>query len=148
MPNESRLKMPRRAFFVMAALWALALTSCTDIVDDGPRIVAVTVDPSSLSVNETGMTDQFFEITIETAGFTAPIDGAEVTIQDVDRLAEPQDAPEITGDTIRLTRIAQSWFGGLSEGTYDLEVYVYSGDPDNPDESVRQGNAATVTVEP
>ena len=131
-----------RRFFSLLLLVCFALfplAGCVDLTDDGPQITSVTVTPNTLSQSSTGMTDEFFEVTIVTQGFTAPI-----RIQDVDgegREGEPQEAPTVNGDTVVISKIAKSWFGGLEPGQYNIEVQV-----ENNVDSVRQANAATVTV--
>jgi len=130
--------------FLLICFALVPLAGCVDTLDDGPQIESVTITPNSLSQSSTGMTDEFFEVTILTSGFTTPIETATVKIQDVDgegREGEPQGAPTINGDTVVISQIAKSWFGGLEPGQYNIEVTV-----ENSVDSVRQANAATVTV--
>ena len=128
----------RRLFslFLLICFALVPLAGCTELADDGPQISSVTVSPNTISQSEGGMTDEFFEVTIVTAGFTSPIENATVRIQDVDgdgREGEPQVAPTIDGDTVVISRIAKSWFGGLEPGQYNIEVQV-----ENSIDSVRQ----------
>ena len=146
MLNDHRMIRLAPALLLLVCA-ALALPACPGIgVDDGPTIEDVTIDPSTISTSDTGMTDEYFTITIETAGFTEPISGADATIQEAGREAVPGQI-DVTGDVVTLREIPKTWFGNLAPGDYFIEIFVYSGDdPATPLESVRQANATQVTV--
>lgn len=142
-----------RAIRLILTVWAvtaLGLTSC--IVNNGvtgPAVVSVDVTPSELPIADTGMTNQFFSVIIETSGFTEPITDATITIQEADRDAPKIEAPVIDGSTITLGGIAQSWFSGLEEGTYNLKVTVVAENEEGAlEQSASSQNVATVTVTP
>ncbi len=134
-------RMTRPLFLGAALAMVLGNTSCIDAASD-PDIVSVTVSPNTVPRSSTGMTDEFFTVTIVTSGFTSPPTGATVAIQELDPKLEAQPgATEINGDTITLQEIPKSWFGGLEEGTYNIETTVTSDLTD-----LTQSNTATVTV--
>ncbi|MEM1349892.1 MAG: hypothetical protein AAGI01_15120 [Myxococcota bacterium] len=140
-----------RLLLTVWALMALGLTSC--LVNNpaglGPSIVSLDITPSQLPVADTGMTNQFFTIVIETDGFTDTITDATVTIQEENRDAPKQEPPVIDGSTITLSGIAQSWFSGLEANTYNLKVTVVAEDEaGNLLQSASAQNVATVTVTP
>lgn len=116
-------------------------TSCLDAVD-GPQIVSVNISPNNVQKSATGMTDEFFTVTITTSGFDSALTGATVAIQELDPPLEAQPgASDINGDVITLQQIPKSWFGGLEEGTYNIETTVNS-----ELNELKQSNTATVTV--
>ncbi len=119
---------------------AFVLPGCVGL-DDGPRITTVTITPSTVPASETGMTNEFIDITIGTAGFVEQPMTGSATIQANGREATPTEIVVETDDTVLLNGIAKSWLGGLSAGTYDIEVAV-----SNDTESVRQANSATITI--
>lgn len=137
--------LSRRAFGVaLLTTLALGMFGCEALLGelDSANIVSVDITPSTISESSTGMTDQFFTVTIVTAGFTEEIQGAEVRIQQNDRKGEPQNV-SFQGDTIVLERIALSWFQGLGVGEYPISARVFSADEV---ESVEQLDVATITV--
>lgn len=129
-------------------LWTcclVALMGCDGLlggVGDGTQIVSVQITPDTIAESSTGMTDQFFTVTIETSGFIEDIADAEVFIQQNDRVGQPGNV-QINGSTIVLEQIAQSWFSGLGAGVYPIGARVSSVDDI---ESVTQNSVATITV--
>lgn len=136
-----RSRGPIFALVVIAAL----LFGCGETANNEPgaEIVSLTIEPNTLSLSETGMTDEYFTATLVVDGFTDEIDLDEVTvfIQEPPVDAEPGER-DIDGNTITLSMIAKSWFAGLEVGTYDIGAEVSSAT-----EQVRQLDLATVTVE-
>lgn len=138
--------MTRRAFLMTALFTLLALVSlggCVPVDDGSPRIASLTITPDTINENSTGMTDQFFEITIVTENFTEPLESAQVFIQELNREAAFTNAPEITGDTIVIRRVPFAWFSGVEAGTHAISATVYSVDDL---QSATELNLATVTV--
>ena len=138
--------MIRTRLCTLGALTALALTlhGCADLIGStGPDITSVTISPDTIAENSTGMTDEFFEVTIETSGFEFPLEGAEVRILELDRVGSTNTPPTINGDQIIISDILQSWFQGVPPGEYAIQVTVFSEDQA---ESVTRDDLATVTV--
>ena len=130
----------------LGALTALALTlyGCEGLIGEGgPEIASASITPDTIAESSTGMTDQFFDVTLVTSGFAFPIEGATVEIEELGRAGETTTAPTIDGDTIVLNDIAQSWFQGVPPGEYPITATVFS--EDNA-ESVTQLSVVTVTV--
>ncbi len=141
-PTISRRLITAAILFTLAVLFA----GCLDLEDlDSPRIASMTITPSTISQGSTGMTDEFFTITIVTENFTEPLESVEVQIQENNREAQSTQAPRINGNTIVLERVTLSWFQGLEPGDYAISASVFSeGELQNATEQ----NLATVTVTP
>ena len=109
----------------------------------GASIDTMTVDPDIVSLSETGMTDEFFTVTISVSGFEGVIDteATRVFIQDPLRDAVPGNTVQ-DGNTITLQMIAKTWVGGLDAGTYQIGAEVQS-----DTETVTQRDLATITIE-
>ena len=138
--------MIRTRLCTLGALTALALTlhGCADLIGaTGPDITSVTISPDSIAENSTGMTDEFFSVTIETSGFEFPLEGAEVRLVDFNRVGVTNTPPTIDGGQIVINEILQSWFQGVPPGEYIIEVTVFSEDQA---ESVERDDLATITV--
>lgn len=138
--------MIRTRLCTLGALTALALTlhGCADLIGvAGPDITSVTITPDTIAENSTGMTDEFFEVTIETTGFEFPLEGASVEIVELGREGSTNEAPTIDGDQIVINGILQSWFQGVPPGEYNINVTVFS--EDNA-ERVSRDDLATITV--
>lgn len=142
-------KLTRHGLFVCfsALTFAMVLlgSSCVPIDDGSPQISTLTITPSTISESSTGMTDQFFEITIVTANFTEPIESAQVFIQDLNREAVFNTAPEITGDTIVIKRVPFAWFSEVGVGEHAISATVFS---EGDLQSATELNLTTVTVTP
>ena len=109
----------------------------------GATIDSVTIDPDIISLSDTGMTDEFFIVTIVVSGFEGEIDGdsARVFVQEPEIDAVP-GTTDVSGDTITLGMIAKTWVGNLDPGEYDVGAEVRS-----DTESVTQRDLATITIE-
>jgi hypothetical protein len=141
----------RFGFSILIVVFSLfALTSCGEDLGGGPEIVSMTISPDTLSVTETGMTDQFFTVTLEVAGFTDEIDLEEtrVFIQGTDEVDAVFQTSAQVGNTITLGMIATGWFQTQVPGVYDIgaSVQTIAGDTGQPTEQVTQLNLATVTI--
>ena len=130
--------------FFLAMTCALAMTSCIPPDDGSPQITSMTITPSTIKKSSIGMTDESFTITIETANFTEPLESADVRIQDLNRSASTDTAPEISGDTIVIKNVLLSWFNGAAPGTYAISAKVFS---EGDLQAASEINLATVTVE-
>lgn len=124
-------------------LFAVLLSACGEDLGFGPSIDSVTIDPDIISLSDTGMTDEFFTVTITVSGFDDVVDPDEtrVFVQEPEVNAVP-GSTELSGNTITLTMIAKTWVGGFDAGIYDVGAEVRS-----PTESVTQRDLATITIE-
>jgi hypothetical protein len=127
---QRALKIGRTLTILSLAVLSLGLIACPDGLGTA-EISSVTIEPDSIPVTNTGMTDEYFQITIQTTGFTEEITTASAKIVGEDREAEPENV-KIDGSTVVLENIAQSWFGGLgpedgeTEKVYEIEITVES----------------------
>lgn len=129
---------------LMPLLLMLVLAGCGEDLGSGASILSLSVDPDVVSASDTGMTDEFFTVTLVVAGFEEAVeaDQTRVFIQEAsDRDAVPGDTT-LDGDTITLQMIAKTWVGGLEPGLYDIGAEVRSAT-----ESVIQRDLATITIE-
>ncbi len=135
---------------LVLVLSTFMVAGCGEDFGGGPEIVSMTISPDTLSVTETGMTDQFFTITLEVAGFTDEIDVDEtrVFIQGTDEVDAIFQSSAIVGNTITLGMIATGWFQTQVPGVYDIgaSVQTIAGETGQPTEQVTQLNLATVTI--
>ena len=139
--------MRRLPIFVALAVLPLFLLACGELVNNGTagaQIVSLTLEPNTISLSDTGMTDEYFTVTLVTGGFVDPVDPetAVVFIQEPERTEAEPGTREVSGNTITLGMIAKSWFAGLEPGVYNIGAEVSS-----ETEQVRQLDLATVTVE-
>ena len=132
---------------VLALLCAVALyAGCLPEDETAPRIDSVRITPNEISrTGSAGMTDENFTITIQTANFTEPLEGATVTIASEGRSADSSVPPTINGDTIVITGVRLAWFEGLAEGEYAINAQVFS---EGDLQTATETNVATVTVTP
>lgn len=124
---------------------AFVLTGCGELDDlTGGEIVSLEIDPNTLSLSDTGMTDEFFTATMVVSGFEDPVDvdTAVVFLQEPERVDAAPGFSEIDGDTITLGMIAKTWVGGLDAGAYSVGAEISS-----ETETVRQLDLATITIE-
>lgn len=136
---------PRTLWMLVLVLMVLPLTGCPLDETTDPTIASMSITPNTIAVSSTGMTDEFFTVTITTANFASTITTANVFIQDADG-ANRDGTPETTminGEVVVLNKIPLSWFSGLGAGTYKLGAQVSS---EGGAESVTQLDLATVTV--
>lgn len=122
-------------------------TGCEEALNgavDGPTITSLTITPTSVPKNDTGMTDEFFDVTIRVAGFDAPIEDVELFIAENNRSApnNPQKTVDITGNTITIDNIQKTWFEGMDRGLYNIGATV----TDETGTSDTQRNLAQVEV--
>jgi hypothetical protein len=123
---------------------ATALSGCGELDDlTGAQIASLQIDPDTLSLSDTGMTDEFFTATMVVSGFEDEVDveTAVVFLQDPERVEAAPGFREIEGDTITLGMIAKTWVGGLEPGAYSVGAEVSSAT-----ETVRQLDLATITI--
>jgi len=125
---------------------AIAATGCGEALgpDGGPQIVSLSIDPSEISLSDTGMTDEYFTATIQVSGFqnAVDVDQADVFVEaGGDTISAEPGTRDIQGDTITLGMIAKSWLGGLDAGDYGVGAEVQSST-----EKVRELDLATITI--
>lgn len=111
---------------VIFLLLLFSLFSC-DEIELGATVDTLNVVPNTLSLSDTGMTDEYFTITMKVSGFDGEIekDSIKVFRQNPRVVAIPESIT-ITGNTIKLNRIAKSWFGGVASGSYQIGVEMSS----------------------
>ena len=118
------------------------LTSCEDLLV-GARVDSMVISPDQISLSETGMTDEFFNIEITVSGFDEEIDKDSITIYRQDpRVDAVPESISVNGNTIKLTRIAKSWFGNVTAaGTYNIGAELSS-----ESQFINEQDLATITV--
>lgn len=135
-----------RRLTILLVLVTLVLSGCGEALNNlvGAEIVSLDIEPSTISLSETGMTDEFFTATIVVNGFTDPVDADEavVFLQEPSRVEAQPGFREIDQNTITLGMIAKSWAGGLDTGVYAVGAQVSS-----ETEEVTQLDLATITIE-
>lgn len=147
MNRQSPPDLAQKLALVLLIGAALTLSSCVDGLL-GPTITSVTVTPSTIPKSQTGMTDEYFDVTINTSDFEGEFESAEVFIQVPD--GAPMDSlgqfePVEPGDMTTIVNvprtIATSWFGDVGAGTYNIGARVTT-----DLEEVTQRDLTTVTV--
>ncbi|MFB6265013.1 MAG: hypothetical protein ABEL76_15545 [Bradymonadaceae bacterium] len=110
-----------------------------EVSDLGPRIVSMTLEPSSVLKRSTGMTDEYIAVEIRTRGFETPIQDVTVFVE------SPRGKEAATYDpsarTITQTAkqakieiaaeqggIRKTWLRDLPEGMYDVGASIVSGE--------------------
>lgn len=139
--------MRRLPLIVAFAVLPFFLVACGELENNGTagaEIVSLTLSPDTISLSDTGMTDEYFTATLVVDGFIDPVDvdSVEVFIQDPERVEAEPGTRDIDGNTITLGMIAKSWFAGLEAGVYNIGAEVSS-----ETEQVLQLDLTTVTVE-
>lgn len=138
-PRRPRLRQVALLLGLLGIIFSLS--SCVPL-EEGPRIVTVSVEPSSIETNRyNGPMDN---VSILIADFEGEIVEADVFIQlspDPPKDAE-NDSFTAEGDTIVLNGIGKAWFQGLPADTYRIGARVVS----DAGESIEQLDLATVTV--
>ncbi len=135
----------------LLALLALTVFGCGDDLAGGPSVESMTITPNTIAVSDTGMTDEFFSVTVQVAGFTEPVDAGSTRVFYSDGASDVEGiygSSALAGSTIQLGNIATSWFQGQPAGTYELGVTVQSeaDSSGRPAESVTEFGLATVTI--
>lgn len=128
------------AIFLGVLGMLFSLSSCVEL-DDNPRIVTVSVSPSTIEFNRYNGS---MEVSILIENFDGEIVEADAFIQLPP--GSPRDAQKssFTADlrAIELHGIDKTWFQGLEPGTYHLGASVTS----DAGESIEQLDLATVTI--
>ena len=143
----------------------VVLTGCgEDFTASGPQVDSITIDPTTITTSQQGMTDEFFTVTVQLSGFTEPIDieasevfyvdasGQEVPSNSMMRSIDGADANGVCADvcTVSFDRIFLNWFAGTpaSETPYDIGAEIVSepGDTGRPSERAKEVGLAQVTV--
>lgn len=130
---------------------AVTLSSCVD-TPFGPDILNVTVTPSVIPLSDTGMGDEYFDVSISTTGFEGEFDSADVFIQlpNGGQVSACQGRPECIqpaepGNLSTLVSqreaIPTAWFEDQDVGVYSIGATVTT-----DLEQVTQLDLATVEV--
>lgn len=127
---------------LLVVVGVVFLTGCPVDEFSDARISSLTLSRSTFTVSETGMTDEFIDAEVVTAGFIDPVepDESEIFLQDIDRAAVPMSS-SVEGDVLLLNGIATSWLSGLGAGQHQVGATVVT-----TTESVTQLNLATITI--
>ena len=159
-PDHAPTRRPARlrhlALFALLALVVGGLGACTGLEDDlgGATIESLTIDPDTIPLSDTGMSDEYFTATLNVSGFTEPIDPEATTVfveangEEIE--AVPQDI-QISGNTIILDQIQTGWVGSLEPGTYQVGATVQTELTEGsrfPAERVTERGLATITIVP
>jgi hypothetical protein len=130
MKRSIRRTLSLAALIIVMLALTTVISSC---VGDpfGPNITSATITPSTVAESNTGMTDEYFEVTLTTSGFEGEFQDAEVFIQipGADNrpangsfsTIEPGDISTIVNDP---QSIPLSWFGGLEPGVYNIGATI------------------------
>jgi uncharacterized protein (DUF433 family) len=128
MSYRDAIRRPLRALVIGGlVLSMLAVASACQEAFGGPTITSLQIEPNTISKNRnSGMTDQYFQVTIQVTGFEDDIEDVELFIAENDRTAprNPDRETSINGTTITVTRIQQTWFNGMDPGTYNIGAAV------------------------
>lgn len=150
----------------IVALLALVVGCGEDLTETGPQIESMTIDPSTITTSDQGMTDEFFTVQVQISGFTEPIDldssevfyidstGMEVSgnTMAADKTIQGATADNVCPDvcTITFSRIFLNWFAGTpaSETPYEIGAEIVSepGDTGRASERAKEVGLAQVTV--
>lgn len=135
-PNSAPIKL----WFLVLILALATTTACIVDEDTDPQIVSMSVTPSQISRSEAGTA--IFTATIQVANFDEDIADAQVEVYIVSpmRVADPEQI-ELEGETIILSDIGKSWFGGLEPGVYNIGALV-----ETDTVTIRENNVTTVTI--
>lgn len=109
-----------------------------------PTITQLTIEPDTITETDTGMTDEFFEVTIDVSGFDSPISEVELSLTGEGRQApDPSERTMTVNDnTITVSNIPYTWFTGLDAGSYGITATV----TDESGVSITKEDLATVEV--
>ncbi len=103
------------------------------------------ITPDQISLSETGMTDEFFNIEIQVSGFVGEIDKSSIHVyRENPRVEAVPESISVNGNTIKLSRIAKSWFGDVEEaGSFSIGAELSS-----DSQFINEQDLATITVIP
>lgn len=134
---------------------ALLLAAGCQEALSGPRVLETSIEPDTISSTEnTGMTDQYFRVEMQTTGFDSEIETVEMFAQ-LDSGERPSPPPEdseqypqINDDRteIILDTIPQTWFGQKGGQQVPPGVYQIGTEIVSADTKVRQRNLTEVEV--
>ena len=124
---------------VVLCVVAMMLVGCGEDLFE-PTISSLTIDPETISLSDTGMTDEFFTVNLSVDNFEDTVTDVTIFRQEPNRVDAVGDVT-IDGTTITVRMIAKSWFAGVEPGEYNIGAEV-----DSPNQSVREFDLATVTV--
>lgn len=122
------------------------LQACSEALDIGPSIDSLTLEPSAVRKQETGMTDEYIAVDMQISGFESQIQDATIFDEERQQEAEYDAATRTISDgriQIAAERggILKSWLGGLQPGTYDVGAKVNAENAD-----IKERNLTEVTV--
>ena len=125
MPHRTSGRRLARACVASLLIAAIAVvgTACEEAFG-GPTISSVDIQPSTISTNNAGMSDEFFTVTISVIGFEAPIEEVGLSIVENNRPPPGRLDPEINGSTITIDRIQTKWFQDMEPDVYNIEATV------------------------
>ncbi|MFB6264404.1 MAG: hypothetical protein ABEL76_12400 [Bradymonadaceae bacterium] len=137
-PNCSRRSL--LIAVVLVAGLATSLQSCSDALQQiGPSIDRLTLTPSAVPKQDTGMTDEYIGAEIVVSGFESQLEDATIFVQtpggrepaqynsSVRSIQEGDNQTTIVIED-RNGGIQKSWLRDLQPGTYDVGATVVSAD--------------------
>lgn len=140
-PTPSILNLPRLGLFVCAII-LLSLTACEFENLTEPRVVDVTVDPSSIQYQ---VDTEDFTVFISVANFNEEIEDAVAFYEDGSSERDTDlvgtEVEIIDGNEIIIDKIPFAWFQGQEPGIYDIGVRINSATIE-----VTERNLATVQI--
>ena len=143
MTHRTSVRRLARACVAGLLIAAIAVTtSACEEAFGGPTILSLDIQPSTISSNNAGMSDEFFTVTISVTGFEAPIEDVELFIAENDRPPPGRLDPQINGSTITIDRIQTKWFQDMDPGVYNIGATV----TDETGTSDTRSNLAQVEV--
>ncbi len=130
--------------FFSLCFFLLFFTSCNEL-DLGASVDSMVITPNQISLSETGMTDEIFNIEIQVSAFDGEIDKSSVRIyREKQRVEAVPETISVNGNRIKLSRIAKSWFGDVVEaGSFSIGAEMSS-----DSQFINEQDLATITVIP
>jgi hypothetical protein len=131
---------------LLLGLVAFGTTACEEALDGGfgSTISSFTISPDRIPQSDTGMTDEFFDVSMTVSGFETPVSSVELFIQETGQQAPLNSERELSvvGSSVSVSNIAKTWFNGVSPGIYNIGATVTAEDGSE----VTQRNLGTVEV--
>ena len=128
---------------LLLGLVAFGTTACEEALDGGfgSTISNFTISPDRIPQSDTGMTDEFFDVSMTVSGFETPVSSVELFIQENGREA-PRGDLDVVGSSVSVDNIAKTWFNGVPPGLYTIGATVTAEDGSE----VTQRNLGNVEV--
>lgn len=129
MPQLSVSRCLRLAGVSLALFVVFGSLGCEDTLT-GPRVLSATIDPDRIPKQDRGMSDEFFDIEMETSGFESDVQAVEFFVQTErgeQTNPEPQEEPTFETGRIVVNEIPKNWFADIDTvGTYPIGTEITS----------------------